>query len=155
MRRRIAWLLAAATGIAILLLAMLFAQLQSRRSIAPSPAAAVEPAPPVAGEPETGKLLVNGAATPLDAARLDRGRQVYREQRCASCHSLAGAGNRRHPLDGVGGRLSPETIRRWIVDPQSLDPQVRKPDYGDLPADDLEALVAYLVSRRGPSGAND
>lgn len=81
------------------------------------------------------------------AADIERGKEVYRAQRCAVCHSIEGAGNRRNPLDGVGSKLSSEDIRKWIVAPQEMQPGIRKKSY-DLPADDLAALVAYMESLR-------
>ncbi len=77
-----------------------------------------------------------------------RGAEVYREQDCQACHSIAGAGNRRHPLDGVGARLTADQIRTWIVAPREMNPRVRKPAYDRLPQADLDALVAYLAGLR-------
>ncbi|MGD9583546.1 MAG: cytochrome c [Lysobacterales bacterium] len=92
------------------------------------------------------------AETPVDAVALrQRGAEVYRNQGCRACHSLAGQGNTRHPLDGIGARLSAQEISQWI----SADPAVasqlsarvrqRKAIYASLPDDDLAALVAYLA----------
>jgi cytochrome c2 len=74
-----------------------------------------------------------------------RGQEVYRQQGCAMCHSIAGKGNRRAPLDGVGGRLSPDDIRKWLVAPQEMKPGVKKKSYEKLPPADLNALVEYLA----------
>jgi mono/diheme cytochrome c family protein len=89
-----------------------------------------------------------GWAQPPEA----RGQAVYAEQRCALCHSVAGEGNSKGPLDGVGSRLSVEDIRLWVVDPKTITAATgadRKPPmraYPSLPAEDLDALVAYMVS---------
>ncbi len=85
-------------------------------------------------------------ATPLLAEDLARGQKVYDDQGCAACHSIAGKGNRRHPLDGVGTRLSEQQIRLWITAPTQVDPKVRKRAFDSLPADDLAALIAYVRS---------
>lgn len=79
-------------------------------------------------------------------ADLVRGHKVYDDQGCAACHSVAGVGNRRHPLDGVGARLPEETLRLWIVAPQQIAPKVRKQAFDNLSPEDLAALVAYLRS---------
>jgi len=81
-----------------------------------------------------------------DAATLAAGKKVYQDQRCQTCHSIDNVGNRRYPLDGVGAKLSQEDIRKWIVEPKSMDPKVRKRSYDKLAAADLEALIAYLMS---------
>jgi mono/diheme cytochrome c family protein len=85
-----------------------------------------------------------------DAALLARGRAVYDAARCSLCHSIAGVGSRKHPLDGVGERLSPDDIRTWIVAPKQKNPQVRKPAY-TLSAEELDAIVSYLAAGPPPS----
>jgi len=87
-----------------------------------------------------------------DAAKVARGKSVYEEQRCSSCHSIGGVGNKRNPLDGVGGKLSEEDVRKWIVSPREMDPKVRKRPYDKLSADDLDALVAYMTSLKDETG---
>lgn len=81
-----------------------------------------------------------------DSARVARGRDLFREVGCTGCHVAEGVGSRRIPLDGVGSRLSADTLRAWVVDPRSVDPSVRKPAYDDLPEEEVDALVAYMLS---------
>jgi len=92
----------------------------------------------------------DGADAQSEEARVARGAEVYREQKCQACHSVAGVGNRRYPLDGVGTKLTEEEILKWIVAPREMNPKVRKRAYDKLPKGDLEALVAYLKSLRQP-----
>lgn len=87
------------------------------------------------------------AQTPADSV-IARGQRVYEEERCRACHSIAGQGNRRYPLDGVGSRLTLDQLRKWIVAPREMDPKVRKRAYDKLSAADVEALVSYLASLR-------
>jgi len=88
-----------------------------------------------------------------DAAQVEKGKAVYDAQRCALCHSIAGRGNAKGPLDKVGSQLSAEDIRKWIVTPKEMkSPANRKPDmraYPSLPAADLDALIAYMQSLKG------
>ncbi|MCL4199321.1 MAG: c-type cytochrome [Phycisphaerales bacterium] len=145
MRRRLAQILAVFTSLAILMLSALFAHVQ-QRGLPPAPAAA-----PIASTPEDAPAVAPAQADadeediPPVGRLVDRGRQVYQELRCSSCHSIAGSGNRRNPLDGVGSRLTRELLRRWIVDPRSIDPKVWKPSYENLSNTDLDALVEYLT----------
>lgn len=88
-----------------------------------------------------------GPATPADSL-VARGKEVYRQQRCRVCHSIAGDGNRRYPLDGVASRLGEDALRKWIVAPREMQPGVRKRAYDRLPAADVAALVAYLKTLR-------
>jgi cytochrome c2 len=92
-------------------------------------------------------LAAPGIAMPQepDRATIELGIKVYARERCRTCHSIAGDGNRRSPLDGVGSRLTEEEIRTWIVAPQQMDPKVRKRPY-KLPENELKAIVAYLAS---------
>jgi mono/diheme cytochrome c family protein len=95
-------------------------------------------------------------ATPVfaqDAAQVAKGKAVYDAQKCALCHSIAGRGNAKGPLDKVGATTSEADIRKWIVSPKEMKSATnRKPDmraYPSLPAADLEALVAYMRSLKG------
>ena len=99
--------------------------------------------------------LIAGAAiaSPLFAqdAKVARGGEVYAAQKCAMCHSIGEKGNKKGPLDGVGTKLSADDIRLWMTDAKSMTAKTnstRKPEMKSytLPKDDLDALVAYMVS---------
>ena len=127
-----------ATTLVVLVAIVAFAFLQQRdRTIVAHPAA--EPA-------ET----VNDTL----AALIAMGKEVYDELGCAACHSVAGVGSPRYPLDGVGSQLTREEIRLWIVDPQEIRPGVRKPAYDDLEDDELRALIAYMESLKEEPGGS-
>src|SRR5690606_37394439 len=87
-----------------------------------------------------------------DSARIALGREVYASLDCKGCHSIAGQGNPRNPLDGVGRRLARQEIHDWIVAADSvaedLSPRAAraKQRYRELPPEQLEALVSYLQS---------
>jgi cytochrome c len=80
------------------------------------------------------------------------GVKVYAAQKCSICHSIAGAGNKKLPLDGVGAKLTEDQIREWIVAPAAAAKKINstiKPPmkaYTALPKPDLDALVAYMKS---------
>jgi len=86
-------------------------------------------------------------------AKVEKGAKVYADQKCSICHSIAGKGNAKGALDGVGTKLTEAEIREWIVDPAKATAKAkaeRKPPmpakYASLPKDDLDALVAYVSS---------
>lgn len=87
----------------------------------------------------------------LEPRTAERGRVVYEEAGCPTCHSIAGVGNPRNPLDGVSERLDEGRVRDWIVGAgalaDSLPPSAvrRKRGYQALPEEDLDALVTYLL----------
>jgi mono/diheme cytochrome c family protein len=93
-----------------------------------------------------------GTASAQDA-KVEKGAKVYADQKCSICHSIAGKGNAKGALDGVGTKLTEAEIREWIVDPVKATAKAkaeRKPvmpaKYASLPKDDLDALVAYMSS---------
>jgi mono/diheme cytochrome c family protein len=83
---------------------------------------------------------------------IDRGLKVYATEKCAACHSVAGKGNPKGPLDGVGTKLTADEIRQWIVNAPEMTKKTkseRRPAmraYANIQTDDLDALVAYLQS---------
>lgn len=133
-------IVAATSGVLAILLALAFAWLQNPQP-APSPAT-------VAAVAAVAQVATDGPS------QVEAGRAVYLAQGCALCHAIAGTGNPRYPLDGVGDRLSPQDLRNWTLglgDAQGALPAraVRiKEDYRLLPADELDALVGYLASLR-------
>jgi mono/diheme cytochrome c family protein len=85
--------------------------------------------------------------------QVKHGQEVYTAQKCQMCHSVAGKGNKQNPLDGVGTKLSADDIRKWITDPAEMTAKTnstKKPPmpkkWANLPAADLDALVAYMQS---------
>jgi mono/diheme cytochrome c family protein len=92
------------------------------------------------------------APAPSSGQTAEEGQKLYAAQKCAICHSIAGAGNKRGPLDGVGTKLTAEEIRAWILTPTEMAAKAkatRKPPmkaYTSLPAANVDALVAYLLT---------
>lgn len=80
------------------------------------------------------------------------GAKVYAAQKCSMCHSIAGVGNKKLPLDGVGTKLTADQIREWMVAPleaakkakSTAKPAMRA--YPKLEKADLDALVVYMKS---------
>ncbi|HXI29258.1 MAG TPA: cytochrome c [Vicinamibacterales bacterium] len=95
-------------------------------------------------------MVAVASASAQDAAK---GAKVYADQKCSVCHSIAGKGNAKGPLDDVGTKFTAAEIHEWIVDPKGMTAKhkaARKPPmpakYSALPKDDIDALVAYLAS---------
>jgi mono/diheme cytochrome c family protein len=103
----------------------------------------------------TAMALMIGLAIPAAAAAQDakvtKGAEIYAAQKCALCHSIGDKGNKKGPLDGVGSKLKAAEIREWMTDAKGMTARTkatRKPDMKSyaLPADELDAIVAYLTS---------
>jgi mono/diheme cytochrome c family protein len=96
--------------------------------------------------------LIATSASAQDA-KIDKGIKVYADQKCAMCHSIAGKGNVKGPLDEVGTKYKADELRQWMADPAAMTAKhkaERKPampaKYAALPKDDLDSLVAYMSS---------
>ncbi len=88
-----------------------------------------------------------GAASAED--KVAQGKDLFAAQKCSMCHAIAGKGNAKGSLDGVGGKLSAAEIKEWITDPAGATAKhkaVRKPPMKKytLKAEEVDALVAYL-----------
>jgi cytochrome c2 len=82
---------------------------------------------------------------------VEKGKQLFGTHKCTMCHSIDGKGNAKGPLDSVGAKLTAAEIRQWLVDPAEMTKKTkaqRKPPMKikPLPGDDVDALVAYLVT---------
>lgn len=159
MREQIARGIVFLTLVMILGLSALFAARHNREATktgsepasTPTPAPASTPAPLVASvsapvtSPQVSEPVANATAPSAE-----RGRAVYAEQRCSACHSIAGEGNPRLPLDGVGTHLTADELKVWILgtggaaESLSVATQRRKQRFRSVSETDMNALVAYL-----------
>jgi len=93
--------------------------------------------------------LVTLTAANASAQDAAAGAKVFADQKCSLCHAVAGKGNAKGALDGVGTKLPAADIRAWIEDAPGMTAKTkaeRKPvmkSYS-LPKADVDALVAYL-----------
>lgn len=89
------------------------------------------------------------AAALADDPKSERGQELFTAQKCTLCHSIAGKGNAKGALDGVGSKLAPAEIKQWLTDPAGMAAKTkseRKPPMKIKPmkSEDIDALVAYL-----------
>jgi mono/diheme cytochrome c family protein len=86
----------------------------------------------------------------LAASASGQGQQVFEKQKCSLCHSVAGKGNLKGPLEGVGSKYTNAELKQWLTSPAEMAKKhnaTRKPpmkSFASLPAADVDALVAYL-----------
>jgi mono/diheme cytochrome c family protein len=96
--------------------------------------------------------LLSTSVAAQDAALIARGQKVYVASKCQNCHSVAGKGNAKGKLDGVGSKFTADEMREWIVNATEMQKKhkaTRKPlmkDYKQLSKEDLDGLVAYMMS---------
>lgn len=98
-------------------------------------------------------VLGGVSARAQDAKQIEAGKKIYETQKCATCHSVAGKGNKLYPLDGVGKKLSAGDIKKWFTHTAEMEAALtKKPTLKmssrkyNLKDDDLNALVAYMQS---------
>lgn len=90
-----------------------------------------------------------GAAAAQD--KVAQGKGLYDANKCSLCHAVAGKGNAKGALDGVGKKLSAAEIKEWLENPVAAATKAkaeRKPPmkkYTFKP-EEVDALVAYLSS---------
>lgn len=97
----------------------------------------------------TGIVLAAASAVWAQDSKVAAGERVFVEQKCGICHSVAGKGNQKGPLDNVGGTLTSDEIRLWLTDAKGMAAKrnaTRKPPMREynLQRDQLDALVGYL-----------
>jgi cytochrome c2 len=95
-----------------------------------------------------GALVVFCGLVPGVDSSVDHGKEVYAAQKCALCHSISGIGGKKMSLDGVGSKLKPEEIKKWIRTPKEMKPDAKMKPYPNLPDRDLNDLTAFLTTLR-------
>ena len=92
-------------------------------------------------------ILLSFAVLSLDTV-LDHGKEVYAIQKCGLCHSIAGTGGKKLALDGVGSKLSFDSMKKWIRTPKEMKAGTTMKPYPNLPEKDLKDLIDYLMTLR-------
>jgi mono/diheme cytochrome c family protein len=87
-------------------------------------------------------------------AKAQQGAALFTAQKCTMCHSVAGKGNPKGALDNIAAKNKAEHIREWLQDPEAMRVKTsanRTPvmKAAKLSADQIDALVAYLMSVQG------
>ena len=95
--------------------------------------------------PAVEKGEAKAAAVP---AAFKAGERLYREQKCASCHTLNGEGNAVGPdLTHVGDRRDSAWLHTFLENPKGVNPNSVMPSFlGPLSHAQVEELSVYLAS---------
>ena len=95
-------------------------------------------------------IVIGVGAAPAAAQDAQaRGEAVFAAQKCGLCHSVAGKGNPKGPMEEAVSKLSAADLRAWMTDAKGMTAKTkaeRKPAMKEftLPKEDVDALVAYL-----------
>lgn len=96
---------------------------------------------------------VEREAPPVETGQHAPGHAVMEREGCLRCHAVAGSGNPRRPLDGVGDRRDAAGLHAWIICEGEAAEQMpsglceTKQGHLAIADDDMAALIAYLESR--------
>jgi len=91
---------------------------------------------------ELRRAIETAAAEPAGDAV--RGKTLFAESRCISCHTVDGKGNGSAPeLGKVASRATRPWLLAFLRDPQAFNPRTRMPRY-NFSDNDLHDLVAYF-----------
>ena len=85
----------------------------------------------------------------LSDASAEDGERLFTERGCRGCHAVKPDEHSVSPrvphLAGIGSKLKPEWLDRWIADPKAYNPDTAMPKV-ELTDTERHALVAYLLA---------
>jgi mono/diheme cytochrome c family protein len=98
--------------------------------------------------------LMMAWAVPASAQdpKVAKGAALFESNKCTICHAAQGKGTAKRTLDGAGSKLDAATVKLWITDPKAAEAKTGKKamppmkSFASLPAEDIEALVAFVMS---------
>ncbi len=90
--------------------------------------------------------MILAAGMIVSAQDVESGKKVYAAQKCQLCHAVAGAGNKKSPLDGIGARLKEDEIKKWIRTPKEMKADTKMKAYPTISDKDLADLTAYMMT---------
>lgn len=86
-----------------------------------------------------------GAPGPAPAGSVERGRLVFNESRCVTCHAVEGKGGTIGPdLGKIGSKLRPEWLLVWLRNPHQVVPTTRMPIH-NFTEQDVRDLASFLM----------
>ena len=89
-------------------------------------------------------LAEESTAASLDP--LERGRMLFTEKKCVTCHTIAGQGGTQGPnLTQIAGRIRADYFPEWIRNPRNFKPTTEMPSF-EGSEEELQAVVQYLLT---------
>lgn len=90
-------------------------------------------------------LVPQGTSDKAASGSVVRGRLLFNELRCVTCHAVEGKGGNIGPdLSKVGSKLRPEWLLKWLRDPQEIMPETRMPVF-NFKEQEVRDLAAFLL----------
>jgi nitric oxide reductase subunit C len=108
---------------------------------------------PLGPPPRPPDPVAGGTKPPprLDAALVERGKQLYATAGCGGCHAIGGQGGTTAPPLDEAGQKQPdlEWQVRHLKNPAAAAPGSIMPGYEHLGEESVRALAMYMLSLRG------
>ncbi|MBI4475285.1 MAG: c-type cytochrome [Acidobacteria bacterium] len=87
-----------------------------------------------------------------EAYALNAGRRLIEESDCAACHIIPGFAKnsesaRAPDLDGIGDKVKPQWLYRWLKDPKAYLPRTRMPAF-HLSDEEASILTVFLLTKK-------
>lgn len=87
-----------------------------------------------------------------EAYALNAGRQLIEESNCVACHVIPGFARtlevgRAPDLDGIGDKVKPQWLYRWLKDPKAYLPRTRMPAF-HFTDEEASTLTAFLLTKK-------
>jgi len=99
--------------------------------------------------------LTKPAIQTIGEGEYSRGKKLFRESRCITCHTVDGRGNGSAPeLGTIGSKVQPLWLINFIADPHAYQPDTVMPMY-DFTAEDLSDIVTYLTEEFSVSSVEE
>lgn len=95
-------------------------------------------------------LLAAAVALPARADEVEaRARRLINELGCKACHNFERSGSNLAPsLNRIGTRLSLQQLRQRMAVHQAAVGKDFRPDYANLPAEDMDTILLFLAGQR-------
>jgi nitric oxide reductase subunit C len=73
------------------------------------------------------------------------GGALFKEKGCFGCHKIGGIGSDAGPpMEGTGGKYDVETLARYIVKPQKVDPDSEMPEQPEVNLEEAVRIAEFL-----------
>jgi len=93
-------------------------------------------------------LLCHGDYLKEQAAVVSKGREMFKESGCRSCHKVKGVERVKvgPPLENIGKKVKNDWLYRWLKDPQGTISNAKMPDF-KLTDQEAADIARFLFSR--------
>ncbi len=74
------------------------------------------------------------------------GAALFKEKRCLGCHRIGEVGSDVGPeMEGVGSKYDKETLAKYIIDPQKVDPESEMPKQPEIRPLEATRIAEFLM----------